>query len=81
MKLVSLRSMVFLIAYLVMCYFSSLIGASAGSVRRDPFLFDANDVDHEKLVIAEKKEKFEDNEGDFMHVDYTPVREKPPIHN
>lgn len=54
--------------------------ASAGSVRTDPFRFHASHVDHGKVVNAQK-EKLNDNVGDLFSMDYTPPREKPPIHN
>ncbi|CAJ2666450.1 unnamed protein product [Trifolium pratense] len=75
------RKVVLLIAFLVICCFSSfLIGAYARSLRTDPF--DARHGSYEGVVIAEEVEKHEDYEENMVsNMDYTPVRRKPPIHN
>ncbi|KAG5051147.1 hypothetical protein JHK87_003345 [Glycine soja] len=84
MKPVLSTKVVLLIAFLVICYFSSsLIGAYARSVRTDTFGIHATHLGQENLVNAEKKEKvIKDDEGDqLVSMDYTAPRRKPPIHN
>ncbi|KAK2366752.1 hypothetical protein P8452_55238 [Trifolium repens] len=77
----ALSRKIVLIAFLVICCFSSfLIGANARSLRTDSF--DARHASNEGVVIAEEVEKHEDYEENMVsNMDYTPVRRKPPIHN
>ncbi|RDX57835.1 hypothetical protein CR513_62895, partial [Mucuna pruriens] len=82
MKPVLSTKVALLIAFLVICYFSSsLIGAYARSVRTDPFGIHASHLGQENLVNTEKEEKLKDDKRDLVSMDYTEPRRKPPIHN